>query len=194
MVKAKRGADDPSPWQNSVAKALLRKDILDGKVVDSMKPKEVFQMRMEYAAYSLDKFRQYLSTLRESIKRGADDPSPWQNSAAKALLRKDILDGKVVDSMKPKEVFQMRMEYAAYDLDKFRANLSSLRESIKLCHAKADSDSTDLAKDRRTRPPPTHTSKGYPRWDGSAAARFIKEDADKGLLQQLKPAELRETR
>jgi hypothetical protein len=91
MVKAKRGAADPSPWQNSVAKALLRKDILDGKVVDSMKPKEVFQMRMEYAAYSLDKFRQYLSTLRESIKRGADDPSPWQNSAAKALLRKDIL-------------------------------------------------------------------------------------------------------
>jgi hypothetical protein len=86
------------------------------------------------------------------------------------------------------------IQYAAYGLDKFRQNLSTLRESIKIDHAKAVSDSTDLAKDRRTRPPPTHTSKGYPRWDGSDAARFLKEDADKGLLQQLKPSELRETR
>jgi hypothetical protein len=127
-------------------------------------------------------------------KRGADDPPPWQNSVAEALLRLDILDGSVDETMKPKQVFQMRIQYAAYGLDKFRQNLSTLRESIKIDHAKAVSDSTDLAKDRRTRPPPTHTSKGYPRWDGSDAARFLKEDADKGLLQQLKPSELRETR
>jgi hypothetical protein len=78
----------------------------------------------------------------------------------------------------------------------FKFDEKTVRNSVKkyVNAAKAVSDSTDLAKDRRTRPPPKHTSKGYPRWDGSDAARFLKEDADKGLLQQLKPSELRETR
>ena len=94
------------------------------------------------------------------------------------LLRQDILDGKIVDSLKPKKVFEMRPEYKPYGIVNFRSNLRSLRASIKDNIAKADSDSAALAHDRRIRPLPAQTSKGYPRWDGSDAQRLLKEDVD----------------
>jgi hypothetical protein len=127
-------------------------------------------------------------------RRGANDPSPWMNSRAKMLLRQDILDGKVVDSMKPKQVFEMRPEYEPYGLVKFRTNLKNLRDGIKKNHAKADSNSATLAHERRMHPPLTQTSRGYPRWDGSDAERFIKEDTDAGLTNSMKPSDLRGTR
>jgi hypothetical protein len=68
------------------------------------------------------------------------------------LLRLDILDGTVAESMKPKQVFQMRPEYELYGLKKFRSNLYSLRDRIKENHAKADSDSAALAHDCCVRP------------------------------------------
>jgi hypothetical protein len=124
-------------------------------------------------------------------RRGVNEPSPWKTSRAKMLLRQDILDGKVVDSLMPKQVFGMRPEYEPYGLKNFRSNLKSLRGSIKDNIAKADSDSAALAHDRRIRPLPTQTSKGYPRWDGSDAQRLLKEDTDKGLTDAHTPSELR---
>jgi hypothetical protein len=110
------------------------------------------------------------------------------------LLCQDILDGKVVDSMKPKQIFDMRPEYEPYGLVKFRTNLTYLRAGIKKNHAKADSDSAALAHDRRIRPLPVQTCQGYPRWAGSDAQRFIKKDIDEGLTNSMKPSELSGTR
>jgi hypothetical protein len=121
-------------------------------------------------------------------------PAPWQNSQAKMILRQVILDGEVVDSMKPKKVFEMRPEYTAYKLANFRSNLKTLRDSIKVEHAKADYDSAALAHDLRIRPLPAQTSWGYPRWDGSDAEQFLKEDIDEGLTDSHKPSELHKTR
>jgi hypothetical protein len=51
----------------------------------------------------------------------------WQNSNAKELLRKDILDGKVVDSMMSKEVLAMRPENEPYRKN-FGTNLRNLQK------------------------------------------------------------------
>jgi hypothetical protein len=127
-------------------------------------------------------------------KEDKNEPSPWKDSQAKKLLRQDILDGKVVDSMTPMQIFQMRPEYAPYGLKKFRSNWYSLRDSIKDNQAKASSDSDALAHDLRIRPPVAYTSKGYPRWDGSDAQRLLKQDVNTGLTNSIKPRVLRETR
>ena len=39
------------PWKKSVAKALLKQDIISGAVPATMRPKDVFQMRDEYKKY-----------------------------------------------------------------------------------------------------------------------------------------------
>jgi hypothetical protein len=67
----------------------------------------------------------------------------WQNSNAKKLLHQDILDGKVVDSMTPKEVLAMRPEYEPYGKN-FGTSLRNLQKGIRENQAKADSDSAAL--------------------------------------------------
>jgi hypothetical protein len=91
---------------------------------------------------------------------------------AKELLRKDILNGKVVDSMTPKEVLAMRPENEP-DRKNAGTNLRNLQKTIMENQAKADSDSSALAHDRRIFPPSANTSQGYPRWDGSDAQRLM---------------------
>ena len=60
----------------------------------------------------------------------------------------DILAGKVVDSMMPKEVLAMRPEYEPYRKN-FGTNLRNLQKTIRENQAKADSDAAALAHDRR---------------------------------------------
>jgi hypothetical protein len=67
----------------------------------------------------------------------------WQNRNAKKLPPKDILDGKVVVSMMPKEVLAMRPEYLPYRKNFF--NLRNLQKTIRENQAKADSDCAALA-------------------------------------------------
>jgi hypothetical protein len=110
------------------------------------------------------------------------------------LLRQDILAGKVDESMKPKKIYEMRPEYKPYIYERFQSNYKNLLESIKKDQAKADSDSAALAHDFRLRPPVAYTSKGYPRWDGSNAQRFLKEDFNAGKVEKFTTMELRQSR
>ena len=126
--------------------------------------------------------------------KDGNKPSPWQDSRAKKLLRQDILDKTVVESMKPKAIFEMRPEYKPYGLVNFRSNYYSLRKSIKSDQGKADSDSAALAHDHLIHPVAAFTSEGYPRWEGSDAARLLKEDVNAGLHENVEPRVLRQTR
>jgi hypothetical protein len=127
-------------------------------------------------------------------KKDCAEPSKWKDSRAKMLLRQDILDGKVTASMKPKQVFEMRAEYKPYGIKNFRSNLYSLRSVTKENQQKADSDAAALAHDRCIHPKAVYTPKGYPRWDGSDAQRFLKEDMESCLTNRFDPSVLRETR
>jgi hypothetical protein len=120
-------------------------------------------------------------------------PMKWQNSDAKKFLKQDILDGKVVDSMMPKEVLAMRPEYEPYRKN-FGTNLRGLQKMIRENQAKADSDSAALAHDRRIFPPSANTSQGYPRWDGSEAEGLLRKDIDEGLTSNFTPNVLHQMR
>jgi hypothetical protein len=117
----------------------------------------------------------------------------WQNSYAKKLVHQDILDGKVVVSMMPKEVLAMRPEYEPYGKN-FGTNLRNLQKAIRENQAKADSDSAALAHDRRVYPPSANTSQGCPRWDGSEAERLLRKDVDEGLTSTYQPKVLHQMR
>ena len=124
------------------------------------------------------------------VEKRKNKPSPWKNSQAKVLLQQDILASQVHDSMKPKEVFEKCPEYEPYSIKNFWQNLYSLHASIKQNQARANSNSATLAHDCCIQPPSASTSKGYPRWDGSDAEWFLKEDVNAGLADSLKPSML----
>jgi hypothetical protein len=117
---------------------------------------------------------------------------PWRCSHAKKLLIKDILDGKVIEGMAPKNVFVMRPEYQLYKYENFVTNLRNLRKQIAEKQDLADDNEAAFAHDEvfglRV------NSKPYPRWQGSVAERLLKQDIDNGQHLHMKPHELKESR
>jgi len=147
------------PWQDSEARKMLYKDIVDGVVEDCMPPREVILMRPEYNEYR-EYFANYLRTLRLSIKRNianaelasravkhdrrvmlpyASKPyPPWRRSEADVSLKADIADG-LHRTMKPQDMYESRKEYKdVYPLSVFRGHIyqeiNSQRESSYWLH------------------------------------------------------------
>jgi hypothetical protein len=118
--------------------------------------------------------------------------SPWINSKAKKQLYHDIIDGTVTDGMAPGAVFLMRPEFQVYKEENFKTNFKSLKKAIRAKQGYAVTDSAAFANDRRVNPLLQPT--GRPRWNGSAAERFLKEDIEEGLHMTMKPAALYQTR
>ena len=150
------------PWQDSKARKLLYKDIVDGLVDDHLPPRVVIRMRPEYDEYQ-EYFANYLRTLRMSIKKNKDnaalasravqhdrrvmlpfaskDYPPWRRSEADVSLKADIAD-KLHERLKPKELYESRPEYKdVYPLRVFRNHIyqevNSERESSYWLHRNA---------------------------------------------------------
>jgi hypothetical protein len=121
------------------------------------------------------------------------EPPAWRFSEAKKQLYDDIVN-KVVEGMHPAQIHTMRPIYTQYKLARFVPNCTNLREQIALFQTNAEQDSAALARDIQLHPRPTLAHGGYPRWDGSEAERFLKEDIDNGLHSQMPAQDLRETR
>jgi hypothetical protein len=119
---------------------------------------------------------------------------PWKDSTAKQMLTKDLNDGMVTPDMKPKQVFQMREELYTPYAKNFASNYRSLQRSILALHTRRDEDDAWVAHDRLLCPPQAVDPHGYPRWDGSAAQRLLKQDVAVGKHEELRPKELRSTR
>jgi hypothetical protein len=119
---------------------------------------------------------------------------PWQDSEAKATLKADILSGKVPPDWKPKQVFATHPElykpYAKY----FGSNLGRLRKSLKEQQDRADEDDAAVRHDLGLFPRSQNDVRGFPRWDGSAAQKLLKQDVSAGKHRELKPKELQQTR
>lgn len=54
----------------------------------------------------------------------------WRTSAAKALLRDDIITGRVLPNMNAAQVYQMRPEFQKFPMKRFTPNLQNLRSVI----------------------------------------------------------------
>jgi hypothetical protein len=55
-------------WKNSLAKEMLKKDIIDGLVTADMKPKEVFAMRKELYEPNAKNFAANYRSLQRSLQ------------------------------------------------------------------------------------------------------------------------------
>jgi hypothetical protein len=119
-------------------------------------------------------------------------PTSWET--AKALLQQDIFSGMLQPTMRPKEVYSMRVEYKEVEYKKFRANLNSLRKACEKLSARAMVDSAAVAHDWEVHPIQKNVLGVYPRWDGSEAQRLLKIDVQNGKNNAMAPCKLRMTR
>lgn len=157
LIKAVKSGKDTGTvkWGRSEAKKLLKQDIIDGTVKDEHDPSDVYRSRPEFQQYDFDNFKTNLKNLKaliyDSIERMARDceyyghdiarlhdiraenppqQTPWHRSEAKALLEKDIDDGKhlIVNEetgkkITPKELYMTRSVYREYSLRVFRDHI-----------------------------------------------------------------------
>lgn len=88
--------------------------------------------------------------------------TPWMNSEAKEILRKDILEGKI-DGMTAKAVYVMHEEYKDYNVTNFTQNLGNLCQAIRKDQGRAVADAAAFAHDRsdQVRPCPPKALRGY---------------------------------
>jgi hypothetical protein len=92
------------------------------------------------------------------------------------------------------EVYESRPEYATYPVDVFTRRLASLRVVARGQNDRRSSDAAASMYDRQLQPSATHNSNGVPRWEGSEAERWLKDDITNALHTQMAPKTLYNTR
>ena len=181
------------PWRKSQAKKLLSQDIIDGIVTPAMDAATVYKMRPEYNDYPFKNFKPNLKSLRLAIAKGPKPPK-WRKSAAKELLRDEILSGAITPTMDPEAVHSMKPEWKIYPLANFKTNLKNLRQSIEKDYRRMEADlgwynhdRKKLLEIRKKDPPAEDPEKS---WHKSNARVLLKQDIDAGLHTQMKPSEI----
>lgn len=127
-------------WE--IAKPILEKDILEGRVPGTMEAKDVRALRPEYQGVKAENFKTNLKALRARLKKNkitsswelaelrkdqGNHPRPdtncrgepqWDKSDAQRLLRQDVSEGKHLE-MKPQQLYNTRNEYKMFTLKTF---------------------------------------------------------------------------
>lgn len=113
----------------------------------------------------------------------------WKTSKAKEKMAQDMIDGKIplegkIDS---KEIYDRL--YAKntlfkdfpYDKVRYDRRMKTLRGAILRLQHWADYDNKAIVEDLQKYPKKATNIRGEPRWEGSAAEKFLKKDVDDGL-------------
>ena len=119
-------------------------------------------------------------------------PVDWRKSAAKRLLKNDIISGAVLPNDKAKDVWLMRPEYSAYHPRNFATNLRNLRNVISRDIARANIDYEAYKHDRLI--VQSNIVNSVPVWHRSLAAKLLKQDMKDKKHIGIKPAELYKSR
>jgi hypothetical protein len=118
--------------------------------------------------------------------------TPWE--IAKEILIQEISEGRVLETMGPKDVYVMKEEYQRVEYKKFRTNLNSLRKAPNKLKNTAAIDIAAVVHDWRLHPiNMDNPNFPYPRWDGSDAQRLLKIDVAAEKQKTQKPKDLRLT-
>lgn len=107
------------------------------------------------------------------------DNLPWSWDKCKDYLTKEILDGNIPSTMKPKDVYALHPQFKAHKYERFRDNLRSLRNRLEVWGARSAEDQQQLEQDLLSHPINT-----VGRWEGSAAQRLLKEDHDNNRITE----------
>ena len=143
---SERANNNESTWADSATKALLIDDIRTGKITYTMPPKVARELRVEYKEMDVNLFRSRLYALKKQLQasdqRKNDDKEAlahdhelfpkrthnslglpnWDGSEAQQLLKGDI-DNNQHNIMKPKELYESRLEYQVFTLKVFRGHI-----------------------------------------------------------------------
>lgn len=108
-------------------------------------------------------------------------PVAWRYSFAKQQLEQDLTDGTIpldADEMGPQEVYKLehRALFREYNYVNFRTNLNNLRKLVSEKKVFSISDSDALKSDLKKYPRPPRNHRDEPRWEESAAQKFLKHD------------------
>lgn len=132
---------------------------------------------------------------QEALEDVDDDDCPaWGKSKAKRLLSEQIIAGIVTDDMDWKQVYSSNDVYTATSRRKFYGRLHGLRGQIRDAKQRASADEKGLRHDRRQFPTPKTNHRGKPRWEGSDADKWLKEDVKAGVHKHNRPSQLYRTR
>jgi hypothetical protein len=117
---------------------------------------------------------------------------------AKALLEDDLLKKTIPTKSSagfyPKDIHQMRDEYAAIPYKTFASRLSSIRRRHHNLQSQATTHAAALERSRSEYPIQSHNERGQLRWEGSDAAKLLAKDIAEGKHHGKLPAELRASR
>lgn len=153
MIKRLLGEENgkAKKWKKSLAQSLLRQLINDERSrIHTMDANEIWESDPIFQQYPLDKFEEYVTTLKEAdvneteiammneeeiwkemlaYPRGelTDRGIPfWDTHDAKSLLDEDVRDG-TADRLKPKELRETRQPYKKFPLSVFRPHIYQVR-------------------------------------------------------------------
>lgn len=128
-------------------------------------------------------------------KKKKDD---WLHSEGRKILFEDLRTGKIpldYRQMSSADAFQLHPEFAEHDgANKFPGRLSRARTNVKNKKGVGETEMALLAADRLVCPKPTHNHRGEPRWEGSAAEAFLKQDVKKNKHELMTPKEFYNSR
>ena len=140
-------------WATSVARHLLKEDIINGRIKDGMDPTEVYQGRPEFQQFPFKNFKTNFENLMqnillqfdrlqsdcdafghdlaiiEEIRRDAPVATPWHKSEARKLLRRDVEGGKH-HQLWPIEMYQSEAAYREFSLEVFRNHIYQERDRL----------------------------------------------------------------
>jgi hypothetical protein len=108
----------------------------------------------------------------------------WKDSQARRLLYMDILKGNIPmdnETMTAEEIFIQRPEFAAYDIDKFRSRLTTVRKQIKERNDRAAEDKKAFDIFISNHEVALYSRKGYIEWQGSESQKLAIKDLEEGL-------------
>ena len=123
-------ANTTEKWRTSLAKALLRKEIIAGVVTEASDPKEVHNSNLEYKKWEFDCFKPNLKNLIKSVRNGTTTIPKWTTSKAREILREDIISGNVTDDMSAEDVYESNNEFKVFPFENFKTNLETLKNAI----------------------------------------------------------------
>lgn len=136
-----------------------------------------------------------MKNLIKSVRNGNATVPKWKTSAAKKILKDDIISGNVTDDMNPKDVWESNDEYKKYEFSNFKSNLENLKMTIYTQMEQMEADCLhyghDLALLELIRefdpvdPVPWHKSEAKP---------LLEQAIDEGKHLAMKPRELYEER
>ena len=119
----------------------------------------------------------------------------WIISKEKEMLRSDIVNGIVLGTMSPEEVYDMHDgAYHVFPFKNFRVNLKNLRAAMIRSFRDAQEDEDCLVNTLKEKNPLTGDQAQYPKWSNSIAQTLLGQDIEAGIFDQMAPATLWTTR